>query len=97
VLQPLVENAIQHGIAPSPAGGRVWIRAHHEQDTNVILIGNTIAGKAANGTQTAGNEARARLRNAFGERASMTTNRTDCEFEIRITLPRWANGSRGEA
>jgi len=97
VLQPLVENAIQHGIAPSPAGGRVWIRAHHEQDTTVIVIGNTIAGRAANGTQTAGDEARARLRNAFGERASVTTHRTDCEFEIRITLPRWASGSRGEA
>jgi two-component system, LytTR family, sensor histidine kinase AlgZ len=97
VLQPLVENAIQHGIAPSPAGGRVWIRAHHERDITVIVIGNTIAGKAANGTQTAGDEARARLRNAFGERASVTTSRADCEFEIRITLPRWANSSRGEA
>jgi hypothetical protein len=27
VLQPLVENAIRHGIEPSAEGGRIWIRA----------------------------------------------------------------------
>jgi two-component system, LytTR family, sensor histidine kinase AlgZ len=43
VLQPLVENAIQHGIAPSRGGGRVWVRARTEGDAVVVTIGNTVS------------------------------------------------------
>src|SRR5206468_3565838 len=27
ILQPLVENALKHGLAPKPGPGRLWIRA----------------------------------------------------------------------
>ncbi len=32
ILQPLVENAIKHGIAPKIEGGKVWIKARKKQD-----------------------------------------------------------------
>lgn len=28
ILQPLVENAIRHGLAPRPSGGTVWLEVH---------------------------------------------------------------------
>ncbi|TBL79147.1 cache domain-containing sensor histidine kinase [Paenibacillus thalictri] len=33
VLQPLVENAIRHGLDPLPDGGTVWIRGQLDHDT----------------------------------------------------------------
>lgn len=38
ILQPLVENAIRHGIAPRPAPGRIEIKARCEIDALVIDI-----------------------------------------------------------
>ncbi|HEY0476347.1 MAG TPA: histidine kinase [Kofleriaceae bacterium] len=41
LLQPLVENAVRHGIAPLVAPGRVTIRARRDGDRLRIEIGNT--------------------------------------------------------
>ncbi|WP_165371517.1 sensor histidine kinase [Pseudolysobacter antarcticus] len=38
LLQPLVENAIRHGIAPSTHGGKITIRAQRDHDMLCILI-----------------------------------------------------------
>jgi len=40
LLQPLVENAIRHGIEPQAGGGRVWIRAHRSGDAVVLSVAN---------------------------------------------------------
>jgi LytS/YehU family sensor histidine kinase len=41
LLQPLVENAIKHGIEPSDAGGVVGIRTSAENGALVVVIRNT--------------------------------------------------------
>jgi hypothetical protein len=41
LLQPLVENAIRHGIAPAPAGGRLRLGASRTRETLVLRVANT--------------------------------------------------------
>ena len=38
ILQPLLENAIRHGIAPRPEGGTVTVRGHRKGDRLVIEV-----------------------------------------------------------
>jgi two-component system LytT family sensor kinase len=40
ILQPLVENAIQHGIAPRAAGGRVKVSARHDAERLHLAVWN---------------------------------------------------------
>lgn len=42
VLQPLVENAVRHGIEPSPTGGRVTVRAFVQRGQAVVTVSNTL-------------------------------------------------------
>lgn len=48
VLQTLVENAIQHGIEPKPGGGRVSVRALHEDGNLRVDVVDTGVGLPAN-------------------------------------------------
>jgi len=47
VLQPLVENAMQHGIAARPGPGRVTLRAHVDGQTLVLRVEDSGPGFAA--------------------------------------------------
>jgi hypothetical protein len=38
ILQPLVENAIRHGIAPRPSGGRLTVRAERAGERLVLIV-----------------------------------------------------------
>ena len=38
LVQPLVENAVLHGIEPSPSGGRVFVRAERKDGTLRIAV-----------------------------------------------------------
>ena len=42
MLQPLVENAVRHGIEPAVEGGRVSIEAHLRRGQAVIIVSNTL-------------------------------------------------------
>jgi two-component system LytT family sensor kinase len=50
ILQPLVENAIRHGIAPSREGGWLEIGATRSSGTLEIRVRNSVAGRAFRGT-----------------------------------------------
>ena len=53
VLQPLVENAIRHGIEPQTDGGQVWIRARRSGDAILLSVANDgVPNGATNGEQT---------------------------------------------
>jgi LytS/YehU family sensor histidine kinase len=47
ILQPLVENAVGHGIAPLAEGGTVWIRSHVRNATLQLEVEDDGAGLAS--------------------------------------------------
>lgn len=72
LLQPLVENAVRHGIEPSATPGRVEVRAVREGDALRLEVHDTGAGAggpAASARSGLGlGNTRARLRHLYGDR-----------------------------
>jgi Histidine kinase len=72
LLQPLVENAVRHGLEVRVEGGEVDVRASREGDALLLRVRDTgvgLAGAPAPGIGLA--NVRSRLRALHGERASM--------------------------
>ena len=44
LLQPLVENAIKHGLEPRTGGGTVWIRARRDGDAVAVTVADNGEG-----------------------------------------------------
>ncbi len=81
LLQPLVENAIQHGLEPHVDGGRLIVRARLDGDRLVLTVRDTGAGlaaaPAAGGTHFGLQQVRERLATLYGERGSLTLAAAD--------------------
>ncbi|WP_018871634.1 sensor histidine kinase [Thioalkalivibrio sp. ALJ16] len=88
VLQPLAENAIQHGIAPARGEGRVWVRCRMDSGRVTVVIGNSVEPQArSEGTGTATEAVRLRLQHAFGGQVHFQSrHEPDC-FEVSIRFP----------
>ncbi|MGA0609005.1 sensor histidine kinase [Caldimonas sp. KR1-144] len=74
LLQPLVENAIQHGLEPARAGGRLTVRAHRDADALVLAVHDTGVGldperPPAEGHGFGTHQVRERLAAVYGDRA----------------------------
>jgi len=93
LLQPLVENAIRHGIARRAAASLVEVTAHKMDDDLVLMVRDdgpglkaAQAGKVDDGVGL-GNS-RARLRQLYGELQSLElADAPPCGAAVRITLP----------
>ncbi len=89
ILQPLLENAVGHGVQSRPEGGRISVYGRPEGSQVVITIGNPVApeGSAASGHGMALRNIRERLALAFGSRASLLTNRDRERFYAVLSVP----------
>lgn len=99
VLQPLVENAVKHGIAQKQIGGEVVIRAKVERisDDNrqlCLIVEDTGAGTTSEGLQqgrTTGvglRNVQRRLECHYGDAASLSINTTSGEgTRVEIRMP----------
>ena len=66
-LQPLIENAIHHGIAPRPKGGRIAITARRDDDTLHISVADDGVGSDEHPRERIGlANTRARLERLYG-------------------------------
>ena len=73
LLQPVVENAIRHGLEPKVDGGKVLFSARREGDEVVIEISDSGVGFAPTTRGGVGlTNLRDRLRLIYGDRASLT-------------------------
>jgi two-component system LytT family sensor kinase len=93
ILQPLVENAIRHGIAPRAQPGRIAIRAAAENGFLVLEVSDNgpglAAGSEASTRQGTGlSNTRSRLEKLYGERQRFEMkNRINGGFAVTLTLP----------
>jgi sensor histidine kinase YesM len=90
VLQPLVENAIQHGIEPHARPGRVTVSARRDADALWLEVRDTGNGVASTDwSEGVGlTNTRNRLRQLYGERQTFTLgNAEGGGFRSLVKLP----------
>lgn len=95
LLQPLVENAIKHGLEPNVSGGELRVVARRQANALTITVRDTGVGIASKTEPTSGThfglqQVRSRLANLYGASASLTLEAaTDSQggAVATITLP----------
>jgi hypothetical protein len=88
ILQPLVENAVVHGLAGHQGPVVVRVSVRRADDTLILRVSNTIApGKAAGADGIGLNNVRERLSVQFEGRAALTAAPSETEWVSEITLP----------
>jgi two-component system sensor histidine kinase AlgZ len=89
LLQPLVENAVRHGIEPSADGGVIRVRTRRVRGQVELAIDNTLAdaGASTPGHGIALLNVRERLRLMHDLAAQFDARRLDGWYRVRIVLP----------
>ena len=90
VLQPLVENAVLHGISRLPEGGRIDIRLVQDAGMLRIVVSNPAPEKRSAGSAGNGHALRSighRLAYAFGPEARMTAAWDAGYYRAELRLP----------
>jgi len=89
LLQPLLENAVHHGIEPSAEGGRVLLRIARRADRVQVLIENPMSsdGPLRAGRQMALSNVRQRLALLYDIEATMYIERSKEFFRLRLEFP----------
>lgn len=88
ILQPLVENAIKHGLWPRPAAGHLHLHAAIENGQLLLQVSDDGLGIRENGTGVGLSNTRARLQQLFGQRQQFSlVNRSGGGAVATIRLP----------
>ena len=89
VLQPLLENAVVHGLARLKEGGELRIAMAMESGALCIEVGNPrpvgVPGRPGNGHAL--ESIRQRLNHQFGPLARMTASAEEGYYRVRLELP----------
>ncbi len=91
LLQPLVENAVLHGIQPLPEGGTVRVAADIEAECVRIRIHNPRPrnpAHRAHGNRSALDNVRQRMRYHYGERGGLDVDEGPDYYAVTVSIPR---------
>jgi len=91
-LQPLIENAIYHGIEPSPEGGDLVISCQsHKRNKIILSVRNSLPDQNGAvervGNRIALTNLRLRLQSFFGEEGRLTSSMAEGFYLARIVIP----------
>jgi two-component system sensor histidine kinase AlgZ len=89
-LQPLLENAIYHGIQPLPEGGEVVVDIQSHEGKLVATISNPLPGgdySHESGNRMALDNIKRRLEAIYGSEASIVAVRSENSFTATISYP----------
>ena len=88
LLQPLVENAVRHGVEPSPNGADVRISTQRRGNSVVIKVTNTVpAGQGQGGTGLALRNVEERLSLMHDVHGQFRAGLQNGVFQVRIEVP----------
>ncbi|MEO6567575.1 MAG: histidine kinase [Opitutaceae bacterium] len=100
LLQPLVENAIRHGIEPQPRLGHIEIIVRRESQSLIIVVRDNGTGMPAGGFTREGiglGNTRARLNELYGaQHRFLLANHEEGGLEVRVQLPLYADEASRE-
>ncbi len=90
-IQPLVENAVYHGIEPLAQGGAIRIAGHREPNGALsITVSNPLPEEGSRhrqGNRLALDNIRQRLAAHFGSRGALSIDDRDGQYRVTLTLP----------
>jgi two-component system, LytTR family, sensor histidine kinase AlgZ len=89
LLQPLLENAIGHGIEPLPDGGVVDVRGRLEDEHSILL---EVSNPSRRGHRIALDNIRQRLELVYPGRSSVEVEDTGTRYTVRLRFPRFEPG-----
>ncbi len=88
ILQPLVENAVIHGVEPSAVGAEVQISTHRKGTVVVIKVTNTVpAGQGRQGAGVALKNVRERLALLHDVQGQFRYGLRDGVYQVRLEVP----------
>lgn len=89
VLQPLLENAVYHGIEPLAEGGDITIHIYSNRDQVHLVLSNPYQPQKdrTSGNKMALTNIRERLALHFDAEASMTSAVNNERYEVHIAIP----------
>ncbi|MEZ5581862.1 MAG: hypothetical protein R3F37_02945 [Candidatus Competibacteraceae bacterium] len=91
ILQPLVENAVYHGIEPRTEGGCIVISIAKHHDMLQFKIVNPLPSASqahrSSGHQIAQDNVRQRLSLAYGDVSRMDIQQCDEQYQVSFNIP----------
>lgn len=89
LIQPLMENAVYHGIEPATQGGRIEITSKEQDEEIILTIRNPYHEnpQGRKGHQLALHNIQQRLQLAYGGNASLQQKVDDDHYLIELRLP----------
>jgi two-component system sensor histidine kinase AlgZ len=99
LLQPLLENAIYHGVEPQPDGGVVTVNGELSGGLVTVVVRNRVADRQNDreGNKLALANIRERLSLMYGERALVKAGRFDEEYIVTLRFPHVENREKLQA